>query len=105
MLGKSSFTLLATAVALTSACILPTTPLSNTITSPFRVQVQNVTRPDVHNKYMNLLLAGGGDYHLFIGPVGTPTFDLTLDTGAIRQNNIRAVIGGEVRYFHLMIAN
>jgi hypothetical protein len=75
--------------------VIPSTPLSNTIDYPFRVQVQNASVPAVHNKYMNLKQAGGGDHHLFIGPVGTPTFDLKLNQGMLQWNNIRAVIGGE----------
>lgn len=45
---------------------------------------------------MNLLAAGGGDQHLFVGPVGVPTFDLSLTEGALQHIDIRAVIGGEV---------
>lgn len=45
---------------------------------------------------MNLFAAGGGDQHLFVGPVGTPTYDLNLFSGAIGKNVIRARIGGEV---------
>lgn len=84
-------------VAVTSACIIPITPLSNTIATPFRIQVQNTSYPAVHNLYMNLLEAGGGDKHLYIGPVGTPTFNLVLTQGVIEQGAIHAVIGGEVR--------
>ncbi len=81
----------------TWACTLPTDTLSNTITQGFQIQVQNASQPAVHNKFMNLLQAGGGDQHLFIGPVGTPTFfDLTLVDGVITHGDIRAVINGEV---------
>lgn len=45
---------------------------------------------------MNLFEAGGGDEHLFVGPVGTPTYDLNLFSGAIGKGAIRARIGGEV---------
>src|SRR6187402_3027663 len=83
-------------VGIASACTIPTTPLSNTITKPFRIQVQNASYPAVNNLYMNLLEAGGGDKHLYIGPVGTPTFDLVLNGGVIQQGVVRAVIGGEV---------
>src|SRR4051794_21074371 len=41
--------------ALASACTIPTTPLSNTITKPFRIQVQNASYPAVNNLFMNLL--------------------------------------------------
>src|SRR4051812_34576997 len=82
--------------AAAAACTIPSGTLSNTITSPFRVQVQNASYPAVNNLYMNLLAAGGGDQHLFVGPVGVPTYDLTLIDGAITHTGIRAVIGGEV---------
>ncbi|KAK4033004.1 WSC domain-containing protein [Parachaetomium inaequale] len=84
--------------AVSSACTIPTEPLGNNIAYPFRAQVQNATRPEVHNLYMNLLEAGGGDRHLFIGPVGVPTYDLTLVDGVINHvpNGVRAVIGGEI---------
>lgn len=85
------------AATITSACILPTTPLTNTNDGPFRIQLQNASYPQVHNQFMNLLAAGGGDQHLFVGPVGIPTFDLSLSAGAIEHISIRAVIGGEVR--------
>ncbi|KAH8893886.1 WSC-domain-containing protein [Thozetella sp. PMI_491] len=81
--------------ALASACTIPGGTLSNTITQGFQVQVQNASQPDVHNQYMNLLVAGGGDQHLFIGPVGTPTFDLTLVNGVLTHGGIHAVINGE----------
>ncbi|KAK4144516.1 WSC domain-containing protein [Dichotomopilus funicola] len=89
--------LLASAVT-ASACTIPTDPLDNNIAYPFRAQVQNATRPEVHNKYMNLFEAGGGDRHLFIGPVGVPTYDLTLVDGVINHvpDGVRAVIGGEI---------
>lgn len=85
-------------VAMTSACTLPTDSLSSNISYPFRIQVQNASRPEVHNLYMNLYQAGGGDQHLFIGPVGVPTYDLTLVDGVINDvaKGVRAVIGGEV---------
>ncbi len=90
--------------AVTSACTIPTTTLSNNIAYPFRAQVQNASRPEVHNQYMNLFEAGGGDRHLFIGPVGVPTYDLTLVDGVINHvpDGVRAVIGGEVcdRFSH-----
>lgn len=82
-------------VAGASACTIPTTPLSNTITTPFRIQVQNASYPAVNNLYMNLLEAGGGDKHLYIGPVGTPTSNLVLTQGVIEQGVVHAVIGGE----------
>ncbi|KAK0701971.1 WSC domain-containing protein [Lasiosphaeria miniovina] len=81
--------------AVASACVIPPGTLSNTITTPFRVQVQNASYPEINNQYMNLLAAGGGDQHLFVGPVGVPTYDLTLLNGVITHGDIRAVIGGE----------
>lgn len=85
-------------VAVTAACTIPSTPLSNTITQPFAVQVQNASYPKVHNFYMNLLPSGGGDQHLFIGPVGNPTNNLVLIQGVISRGIIHAVINGEVRF-------
>ncbi|KAL2067810.1 hypothetical protein VTL71DRAFT_15906 [Oculimacula yallundae] len=82
-------------VASASACTIPATPLSNTITTPFRIQVQNASYPVVNNLFMNLLEAGGGDKHLYIGSVGTPTFNLVLTQGVIEQGAVHAVIGGE----------
>src|SRR3569833_775335 len=82
--------------AAVSVCTLPTDPLPNTITSPFSVQVQNISYPDVHDFYMNLLQAGGGDQHLFIGPVGVPTKDLTLNQRSLTQSNKHANNNGEV---------
>ncbi|KAK3390665.1 WSC domain-containing protein [Podospora didyma] len=84
-------------VATSAACVIPPGTLSGTISAPFRIQVQNASRPAVHNLYMNLFVAGGGDRHLFIGPVGVPTFDLTLVDGVINHvpAGVRAVIGGE----------
>ncbi|KAK4100774.1 hypothetical protein N658DRAFT_507454 [Parathielavia hyrcaniae] len=97
MLNRRSISALLAGAAVTSACTIPGGTLPNNIAEPFRAQVQNASRPDVHNKYMNLLEAGGGDHHLFIGPVGVPTFDLTLVDGVINHvpNGVRAVIGGE----------
>ena len=100
MINRRTLSALLAGAALTSAqCTIPTEPLGNDITYPFRAQVQNASRPEVHNKYMNLLEAGGGDRHLFIGPVGVPTYDLTLEDGVINHipNGVRAVVGGEVR--------
>lgn len=90
--------LVAGAAFASAQCTIPTTPLSDDIPSHFRIQVQNASRPEVHNKYMNLFEAGGGDQHLFIGPVGEPTYDFTLVDGVVFnvRKNIRLVIGGEV---------
>lgn len=98
MVNSKALPALLAGAAVASACTIPTEPLPNTITYPFRAQVQNASRPEVHNKYMNLFQAGGGDQHLFIGPVGVPTYDLTLVDGVINHvpSGVRAVIGGEV---------
>lgn len=80
-----------------AACVLPTNVLSNTITAPFAILIQNPAVPQVHNHHMNLDPAGGGDQHLFLNPVGLPHSDLTLQAGAIKFGGIHAVIGGEVR--------
>jgi hypothetical protein len=99
MINRRTISALLAGAAVSSACTIPTEPpLGNNIAYPFRAQVQNATRPEVHNKYLNLLVAGGGDHHLFIGPVGVPTYDLTLVDGVINHvpNAVRLVIGGEV---------
>jgi len=85
--------------AVTTACVLPTDTLSNTITTQFGILIQNPAFPIIHDRYMNLLPAGGGDQHLFLSPVANPTFNLVLNAGAIAQGIIHAVIGGEVRLF------
>ncbi len=93
-------------VALTTACTIPGDVLSTTIPQPFRIQIQNASQPQVHDNFMNLLQAGGVDQHLYIGPVGTPTFDLVLTDGAISRGILHAVINGEVRFItgiHLVI--
>ena len=95
---KAIAAFLAGAAVTTAQCSIPPGTLPTNIGYNFRAQVQNASRPEVHNKYLNFLEAGGGDKHLFIGPVGTPTYDLTLVDGVIHQqaSGVRAVIGGEV---------
>jgi hypothetical protein len=83
--------------AVTTACVLPTDTLSNTITTQFGILIQNPAFPIIHDRYMNLLPAGGGDQHLFLSPVANPTFNLVLNAGALAQGIIHAVIGGEVK--------
>lgn len=86
-------------IAVATACTIPSTPLSNNITSHFRVQVQNASYPQVHNKYMNLMVSGGGDRHLYVGgspQVGDTTTNLLLIKGSLNWVSINAVIGGEV---------
>jgi len=88
--------LLAAAAAVTSACNIPTTPLSSNITGGFGILIQNPAYPVIHDRYMNLAVAGGGDKHLFLSPVGDYAFDLDLNTGFLEQDIIHAVIDGEV---------
>ena len=79
-----------------AACVLPTAPLSNTIPQGFGVQVQNPAFPVIHNRFMNLFQAGGGDQHLYLSPAGASAFDLALNNGVIERGIIHAVINGEV---------
>lgn len=87
--------------AVASACDIPDgPPLSNNITQGFGVRVQNPEFPIVHNRYLNLEQAGGGDQHLYLNPAGKFAFDLLLTKGVIQwdgsSNTIFAVINGEV---------
>jgi hypothetical protein len=84
------------AATVTTACTLPTDTLSNNITTGFGLLIQNPAYPVIHDRYFNLLIAGGGDKHLFLSPVGDPAFDLVLDNGSLEQGIIHAIIGGEV---------
>ncbi len=88
--------LLGAAVAM--ACVIPTDILSNTITQGFGIQVQNPAYPLIHNRYMNLWSAGGGDMHLYLAPAGDSAFNLLLTGGILDRLPIRAVINGEVRW-------
>jgi hypothetical protein len=90
--------------AVTTACTIPGGTLSNNITTPFGVLIQNPNYPVIHNKYMNLNAAGGGDRHLFLEPVPDPVRNLTLASGILTwpYGGIHAVINGEVRYFCLL---
>jgi len=83
--------------AVTTACVIPTVTLSNTITDGFGILIQNPAFPVIHDRYMNLDPAGGGDQHLFLNPIGDPTFNLVLNQGVLAQGIIHAVIDGEVR--------
>lgn len=80
----------------TTACVIPPGTLSNTITTGFGILVQNPAFPVIHDRYMNLDAAGGGDQHLFLDPVGARTFNLVLNSGSLAQGIIHAVINGEV---------
>ncbi|KAG9238908.1 WSC domain-containing protein [Amylocarpus encephaloides] len=77
------------------ACTLPTTTLSNTITEGFGLLIQNPAFPVIHDRYMNLAIAGGGDKHLFLSPVPEPAFNMVLGEGVLAQGGIHALIGGE----------
>ncbi|GJC83393.1 hypothetical protein ColLi_06231 [Colletotrichum liriopes] len=83
------------AVAAVSACIPPTEPLSNNIPEGFGIQIQNASVPIIHNRYINLWSAGGGDQHLYLSPAGDSAFDLTLVNGVVSRGIIHAVINGE----------
>lgn len=89
--------LLAGAALVSAQCVIPSTAPSSTISAPFRLQVQNPARSDVHNKFVNLV-GISIDRNLHIGPVGTQAFDLTLVDGVINRiaGGIRLVIGGSV---------
>ena len=86
------------AATVTTACTIPGGTISNTITAPFGVLVQNPMYPEIHDKYMNLNAAGGGDRHLFLEPVPDPVRNLTLAAGILTwtYGGIHAVINGEV---------
>lgn len=84
------------AVASTSACTIPTTPLSNNIPEGFSIVVQNPAIPIVHNRIMNFR-ANGDDEHLVLRPEGVVTGDLLfLVNGRLNTRNIHAVIDLEV---------
>lgn len=85
--------------ALATACTIPTDTLSNNITTPFGILIQNPAFPVIHDRLMNLDPAGGGDQHLFLDPVGDQHFDLVLSSGVLAQADIHAVIDGEVPFF------
>jgi kremen protein len=95
---KSISGVVAGAALASAQCAIPVAPLPASIAAPFRLEIQNTSRPDVHGKHMNIFEAGGGDQHLFIGPVGNLTHDFTLVDGVINwlPGGVRAVIGGEV---------
>lgn len=80
-----------------SACDVPSEPvLTRNITEGFGIRVQNPEFPIVHNRFLNLWEAGGGDKHLYLSPAGEPSFDLTLTKGVLASDSIFAVINGEV---------
>ncbi|KAK3897653.1 hypothetical protein C8A05DRAFT_38783, partial [Staphylotrichum tortipilum] len=69
MINRRTLSALLAGAAVASGCTIPTDPLPNNIAYPFRAQVQNASRPEVHNLYMKLLKVGGGDRYLL--PVWT----------------------------------
>ncbi|KAG7110736.1 hypothetical protein HYQ44_020313 [Verticillium longisporum] len=87
--------LLLFAAAVAAQCTLPNTPLSSTIAEPFGIQVQNPAFPEIHNRYLYLWEAGGGDKHLYLNPAGVPATTLTLDAGVLELGPLFAVINGE----------
>jgi hypothetical protein len=107
MLNRKTLSALIAGAAVTSACTIPEETLSDTITYPISIQVQNASRPEVHNEFFKMYPWGGGDAHLFIGPVGLDTYDLTLVDGVITHDGmgVQAVINGEVCQLALPLAN
>ena len=100
---RSLSLLLTSAAAAVSLGVVPGGPrLSNNITEPFALQLQNASYPNVHNHFLNIWDWGGGDQHLFVSPAGNYTKDLQLIDGVITLSNAfwnpprRAVINGEV---------
>jgi len=88
--------LLAEASVTLAACDIPDTTLSNTITQPFGILIQNPAVSIIHDRYFNLNAAGGGDDHPYLSPAGVSAFDLTLNDGVITQNANRVVISIQV---------
>jgi len=97
MQRSALFGLLAKA-AVALACDIPSDTLSNTITEPFGVLIQNPAFPIVHDRYLNLNAAGGGDQHPYLSPAGVSAFDFVLNDGVIFQpsTGIRVVISIQV---------
>jgi hypothetical protein len=93
----SFFLVFLAGAAITTACLIPPETLSNTITDSFGILIQNPAFPVIHDRYFSLLVAGGGDKHLFLDPVGDRASDLVLNQGVVAQGIIHAVIDGEVR--------
>lgn len=84
------------------ACVLPSPSTSNTIITPFAIQVLYPENPVINGRRINFRSAGGGDQHLYLGPTdGNPISNLTLVNGVITTSlgggpTIRAVINGQV---------
>lgn len=101
----STLALLLGAVNNALGCTIPTTPLSNNITTLFSIKTQNPAIPRVHNYIMNFV-RNGDDEHLVLRPAGRPTYDsLWLDNGLLRTRNIHAVIDLEVRHYLRMLTH
>ncbi|TGZ82172.1 hypothetical protein EX30DRAFT_388482 [Ascodesmis nigricans] len=78
------------------------------ILTPFAIEIQVPSRPDLHLRRMNMHKAGGGDNHLYLSPNANPSHNNTLVGGVIHNFEptfssstspngvvIRAVINGE----------
>lgn len=91
-------------ISFASTCTPPTGPLTPTFPAPFSIQVQNITYPQINNRFLNFWQAGGGDQHLYLSPAGTPVANLSLENGILQRAPdgvlqkliVRAVINGEV---------
>jgi kremen protein len=92
------FSSLLAGVSVSLACTPPGTALSNTITQPFGILIQNPAVPIIHNRYFGLNQAGGGDYHPYLTPGGEEAFDFQLINGVVTRpsDNIRVVISIQV---------
>ncbi|KAI5776702.1 hypothetical protein EDC01DRAFT_761946 [Geopyxis carbonaria] len=80
------------------------TPLPNSISTPFALEIQAPASPAVHLRRMNFWKAGGGDNHLYLSPAGNAISNHTLIAGVLTNTEptfgaggvvIRAVINGE----------
>ncbi len=97
------FGLLAGGAALATACVIPNLVIPTNITTGFAVQIQNPAFPAIHDFFLDLYPAGGGDMHLFITgtpQVGTRYSSLTLSQGVLTDSvdGIHAVIDGQVSH-------
>lgn len=96
--------LLLTLPTITAQCIPKSHPVSNTISTPFAIEVHNASYPDLHDRRLNFWKAGGGDNHLYLSPAGDAVSNHTLVAGVLTNSEwwfnggvtIRAVINGEV---------
>ena len=100
---RSFISALLAGAAVTTACVIPPDTLSNNITDGFGILIQNPAYPVIHDRYMNLDPAGGGDQHLFLDPVGDPTFNLVLNQGVLEQDIIVRNISSSILHLQLSI--